>query len=46
MFDVGLGDILFIILILGVIHGLMHLAKRAKASHRKVTPSSDSESES
>ena len=43
MFDFGLGDILFIILILGVIHGLMYLANRAKASQRKISPTSESE---
>lgn len=30
MQNVGLGDVIFIILILGVIHGIMHLVTQAR----------------
>jgi len=33
MQNIGVGDIIFILLILGVIHGVMHLVSRNK-SHR------------
>lgn len=29
MQNVGLGDVVFIILVLGIIHGIMHLIKRS-----------------
>ena len=30
MQNVGIGDVIFIILVLGVIHGIMHLVGRAR----------------
>jgi hypothetical protein len=41
MQNVGLGDIIFIILILGVVHGIMHLI----SSSRKRSSSSKDDSE-
>lgn len=34
MSNVGIGDILFIILVLGIIHGIMHWISRSRASKR------------
>ena len=41
MQNVGLGDVIFIILILGVVHGIMHLV----SSSRKRNSSSKDDSE-
>lgn len=40
MQNVGLGDVIFIILILGVVHGIMHLvtSSRKRDSSSKVDP--------
>ena len=40
MQDVGIGDVLFIVLILGVIHGIMHLVTtlRKRKSNSENTP--------
>jgi hypothetical protein len=35
MQNVGIGDVIFIILILGVIHGIMHLVTLARKSKSK-----------
>lgn len=42
MQNVGLGDVIFIILILGVIHGIMHLV--ATVRNRRSSSEKDSES--
>lgn len=41
MQDVGLGDVIFIILILGVIHGIMYLVTQAKRRKSRVEDDSD-----
>jgi hypothetical protein len=38
MTDVGLGDVLFIIFILGVIHGIMHWVNRLRQRKREIEP--------
>ena len=43
MQNVGLGDVIFIILVLGIIHGIMHLIARARK--RKSQADDDSGSE-
>lgn len=45
MQNVGMGDVVFIILILGVIHGIMHLVTwaRKRKSQVKDNPGSPSE---
>lgn len=35
MFEVGLGDVVFILLILGVIHGIMHWVTCLRRRRRK-----------
>ncbi len=41
MQNIGLGDVIFIILILGVIHGIMHLVSLAR--NRKSQPEDSSD---
>ncbi len=36
MSNVGIGDILFVILVLGVIHGIMHWISRSRARKRNL----------
>ena len=36
MLDVGIGDVIFIILILGVIHGIMHLVSLGRRRKTKI----------
>lgn len=43
MQNIGIGDVVFIILVLGVIHGIMHLV--AKVRKRKSLGENDSTSE-